>query len=192
MRLEVPKTLLKLMGNIYIHNKPLFFILSPHIHRLKGRMIRQMLSELNVLDIIFTRNEGYVTSRLIPGFWKHVGIYVGGNTVIHSIASGVHAFDILDFLRVDSASVVRVPREYWPDREEHLVERAWQTVQDAVKYDWDFDDGNGKVYCSEFVAERVFHPVFENDYIEEYGHRVIPPMNIYESEKIVPVIEFIN
>ena len=116
---------------------------------------RQILSVLQPGDIVFRRWSHYLGSILVPGYWSHVGIYVGDNSVIHAAGGGVSNDDILTFMRSDSFCVMRCVTQ-------SLVNPALNychlQLEKQTPYDWDFHPNNDALYCSELVWNAFGQP----------------------------------
>jgi len=127
---------------------PLWFVWGPETFRLKGKHYRAVERIIEPGDMLFRRFEGFVDKWLIPGWWKHAGIYVGNCRVIHAISEGVIAEDLIDFMRTDHLVVLRGD-SHWV---QPAIEKAWAGVG-TKQYDFafDFEDSNF-VSCTEWLA----------------------------------------
>jgi len=180
--------------DVYIYKNPMFFIYKPKMHKVKGNEIRQILDEIRAGDILLRSFDGYLNTFFTPGFWSHAGIYIGNNTVAHSVREGVIKEDILDYCRTDSVALLRL-KDYYHFNEESLLKYVEECVTNEVEYDYEFKDNNGKVYCTEFVNICLGY-IFEIDYepkiIKEFSGEVrfLLPDGIFNSNKVNKLLIF--
>ncbi|MBF5041867.1 hypothetical protein FGE12_05650 [Aggregicoccus sp. 17bor-14] len=128
---------LTVFGDIKVFRWPLFMIYDPGSYRVKGQHMREVMSRVQPGDILVRRYDQYLDGHFIPGYFSHVGMYVGKveprevaalspqfrenfgtgeQTVVHAIAEGVLAEDFLNFCRCDGLVVLRFPE---------LLRRTW-------------------------------------------------------------------
>lgn len=173
----------------YLHKFPFFIIYKPQFHKVKGYMIRDILHKVRTADILIRRHDGYISSIFIPGFWTHVGIYVGQNEVIHIIETGVKKEDILDFCRTDHIALLRVKVNC--DRYE-VIKRAYIYYQQSQKgelaYDFLFKSNNKNLYCTELV-NNCFQGIFDNDF---WQGKYLRPDDIFNSHKVDRIVIYRN
>ena len=109
---------LKVFGDIKIYNSPFFILYDPGSYKVKGKEIRQVIDTIKKGDILVRGYSNYLDGYFIPGFFSHVGqylgethqsqdvmpdiikkiFYVGKQVVIHSMAEGVFMEDVINFL----------------------------------------------------------------------------------------------
>ena len=188
MKIKVPVWLIKFFSKIYLFPTPFFIIYNPHVHKVKGHECRQMCNKIKAGDILLRRFDGYLSSRSVPGFWSHAGLYIGKHRVIHAIGEGVVNEDILDFMRTDHAVILRF-KESNKDRTQQAIQLALNMVKDNIEYDYKFEDDNGMVYCTELINE-VFDNKFRHEFNDIAGNNVINPDDIYTCDLLDNIIEF--
>ena len=108
-------------------------------------------------DIVIRRFEGYIDKWLIPGWWNHGGVYVGGDAkqVVHAVSDGVLIEDVLNFMRTDHMIVLRPPE----DMREEGIKRAMQIV--GSEYDFAFDFGDNKRFSCTEVVDHCYPGIIE-------------------------------
>lgn len=180
----------KLLGGLYFHKKPFWVIFDPELHKVKGLQVREILNSVEPGDILIRRVDGYLGSKLTPGYWSHAGLYIGGNEICHSIASGVVYEDILDFCRTDHICLAKVKASNLQKFE--ATERAREMEHEHLEYDFTFSDNNGKVYCTEFI-NLCYSGLFNSDYsmVVSVKHAFLPD-DLYKSKKLDVVLEYRN
>ena len=185
MKIKIPKILVKLTGNIYLHKYPMFIVYKPDQHRLKGDKIRKILNTIQPGDILLRRFDSYLNTILTPGFWGHAGLYIGNNSIIHSIGKGVIEEDILNFCRTDSLAILNVNIT----QEERDI--AIQDIKKLKgnKYDFNFNPHNKQYYCTELM-DVSFNGIFYKDYKEIMSNYILTPDGIYNSDKTTTELEF--
>lgn len=129
-------TFLKIIGDIKYHPWPLFFIYDPKGYQVKGYEVREVINLVEPGDILLRGYDKYLSSLFIPGYFSHVGLYIGNVTnddlegvnqsfpeaqmkqfgtgtqmIVHAMAQGVHMEDLIDFCRCDRLVVLRFPKE---------------------------------------------------------------------------------
>jgi len=188
MKIKVPSWMIKFFSKIYFFKTPFFLIYNPHVHKVKGHECRQICNKIKVGDILLRRFDGYLSSRSVPGFWSHAGLYIGRHRVVHAIGKGVVNEDILDFMRTDHAVILRF-KDKDDERTLKVIQRALELVEERVGYDYEFEDDNGMLYCTELINE-VHDNIFRHEFKDIAGNNVINPDNIYECDILDNIIEF--
>ena len=148
-------------------------------YNLKGPHVREILDSLEPGDVLLRKYDHYLGSRLISGFWSHAAVYIGDNQVVHMLGDGITQEDILTFTRCDHMAILRC-------RDIPLIsiaiEKANQQMtrnlpkpgERRVAYDYDFESGDDKFYCTEFVSFCYGHPKFE-----KVGKFILPDDFLY-------------
>ena len=72
MKIKIPKILVKLTGNIYLHKYPMFIVYKPDQHRLKGDKIREILNGMD----IYLQAKPIIPLYPNPGFNFDIGLGV--------------------------------------------------------------------------------------------------------------------
>jgi cell wall-associated NlpC family hydrolase len=154
----------KLLDKLQIFPVPLFFVWGSTSYKVKGDHARYVLDTLRAGDVLLRRYDRYVTSRFIPGWWKHAAIYVGDGKVIHALGHGVVEEDILTFLRCDYVAILRAPAGQKRRATQVIPDRARELL--GKEYDFAFDTGDDeRFYCTE-VVRKCYHD-FDNIVFEE-------------------------
>lgn len=186
MRLKLPKALLEFTGNAYLHKYPLWFTYRPQHHKVSGKEVRQILNVLQAGDILLRRFDGYVNTLFTPGFWAHAALASSCNSVIHAVSAGVVEEDILEFSRCDSLAILRVVNDKSPEfdsRAGKAVDIANKFREQNFQYDYAFERGNKKLYCTELV-DSCYEGLFSDEYTLEMGNNLLTPEHIFTSEHV--------
>lgn len=142
---KVLKPVMDWVSEVQVVRYPLWLITGPTHNDVEAKQIRRVLAVARHGDIVFRRQGKAVGTKIIPGYFSHVGVMKNKDTVIHAVGAGVKEEDILDFLRTDACAVLRVPNEA-------LRRKAVKRVQECVgkPYDYIFDsDDKRALYCVE-------------------------------------------
>jgi uncharacterized protein YycO len=148
--------MLKYLSNIFksmqLFPYPFFVVWGSTKYKVKGHHAREILNNLCIGDVLVRKYDHYITPWFIPGTWKHVGIYVGGNKVIHATIEGVIEEDILTYLRCDRIGILRVDRKHRSKVEKEVPEKAKKFL--GLDYDFHFNTHDNKqLYCTELIKE---------------------------------------
>ena len=128
---------LTMFGDIKVFKWPMFVLYQPRGYRVSGEEISDLLEKIQPGDILVRGFFNYVDGYFIPGYFSHVGLYVGEvdpkdkdgvhetgralgrgaparfrpgkRMVIHAIAEGVLLEDVINFCRCDYMAVLRLP-----------------------------------------------------------------------------------
>lgn len=154
---------LKALNNIRFMSTPPFFLIG-HKPYPPGVPISKLFEVYQMLlpgDIVVRKYKGFLNLALIPGFYDHVGLYTGYNTVIDASGTkGVAVNNVFDFLLCDALCIVRVK-----DVHAHTVTAALDTAFDLVdqkiEYDWDYSYTNDSLHCTELV-EACYNGIFDD------------------------------
>jgi len=181
--MRIPHCISKLSGHLYLHKYPGWVIYRPDVHRIKGYHVRQVLGVVAPGDILLRRYDGYLNTICTPGYWGHAGLYVGDNQVVHAVEAGVVIEDILDFCRTDAICVLI------PNCDHKIaVDIALNLAAKKIGYDYDFDYGNEKYYCTELI-DKCCQWIFLEDRIEKLGNLILIPDGIRSSKMATMKLE---
>lgn len=128
---------LTVFGDLKVFRWPFFFLYDPGSYRVKGEDMRQVIEVVKPGDILVRGYLNYLDGYFIPGYFSHVGLYLGEvdpdaladdwsdeyaplekvralcksgkQMVIHSMAEGVFMEDLLNFCRCDYMAILRFP-----------------------------------------------------------------------------------
>ena len=176
--LKIPKWLSKLTSEIYLHKYPFFLLYKPQLHQIKGYQIREILNLIQPGDIFLRSFKGYLNTILVNG-WGHAALYIGENTIIHSIGEGVLKEDLLDFCRIDEIAILRVKCSQ--NQKNMAISRITNFI--GIKYDYDFSNKNSKYYCSEII-DVSYNGLFATDYKKVLDRMIISPDDLFNSKKV--------
>lgn len=128
---------LRMFGNIKYFSWPLFFVYDPKGYQVKGDEVRKIINLIQPGDIVVRGYDKYLSGAFIPGYFSHVGLYVGEvkeddkrffddsagivdqekyfctgeQMVVHAMAQGVFMEDIINFCLCDRMIILRFPEE---------------------------------------------------------------------------------
>ena len=146
----------------------------------KGKLLRQddvtaaVRAELRSGDILLEKTPFRLTDKLIPGYWGHAAVWVGGEEelremeiwddpvvvryqgeirsgrmVVEALRSGVEINPLESFMNIDSLGVMRRPAA---DRQARAQVVLAALRQIGKPYDFNFDvESKERVYCSKLV-----------------------------------------
>ncbi len=187
MGLQLPKWLIKLSGDLYLHDYLCWLIYRPHHYALTGPEVRAVFEAVRPGDILLRRFDGYVNTRFTPGFWGHAALCVNRNDVVHAVGVGVVREDIITFCRTDSVAVLRIS-----DVTQDMIKRAIACAEEHEKqrtaYDYQFKDRNHAVYCTELV-NICYNGLFSDDFEVIAGNCILAPDGIRRSPRVLVALE---
>ncbi len=189
--MSILSTFLNFLADSHLSKYPLFYSYKPNFHKLKGEEVRKVLNTLKPGDIILRRFDGYLNTMLTPGFWGHACIYVGDNKIIHAVGEGVSSEDIITYLRTDHICVMRLKdlTIFNTNIILNAVTKANDLMNKGVEYDYEFENDDDQLYCSEFINE-CYDDIFINDYSLNYGKDVLLPDGIFLSLMMEKVLVY--
>lgn len=135
-------------------------------------------------DVILCRKDYMPSNIIIPGFFKHVGLYAGpGVGVVEARGNGVVATPLKDLiLRYDHVAVVRC--DNINDLEKIKVVNAGVECI-GEDYDFYFCPQNDDYYCAELVWE-CYNRVLDNfDFKRRFvlGVATVIPQDFYDAKR---------
>ena len=138
--LDIVRPVSQCIGQIY----------APFSHKLiTGKDFRHVMKVLKPGDAIVTRTRGEMANLFIPGFYSHLGMYVGKDVIIEAVGRGVVETDIVEFImKKDNFCILR-PLFATKEQSAVAVEEAKKLV--GLPYDYAFHPANNAFYCSELI-----------------------------------------
>ena len=140
--------LIEIISGIEVYKYPLFVVYNPHKFLVNGNDYAKFASELKPGDIVLRMYKHKLTQGIIPGFYSHAGLYIGDNTIIHSIKDGVVKTTVYDFSKCDGLAIIR------PKATDENIAEAIRYANEQVgkAYDYFFDFDNEETYsCTELI-----------------------------------------
>ncbi len=180
---DIVARFLTVFGDIKIFPGPLFFLYDPGSYLVKGEDMREVMKMVQPGDILLRGYTNYLDGRFIPGYFSHVGFYLGPidrktleaewsdeypsldqlkglktgeQMVIHSMAEGVFMEDVLNFCRCDYMAVLRFPEELKGNDAPPLA------VFDVTKYNKAENAIEARLKAGETVKFSEVWPIFRN------------------------------
>jgi len=184
---SIQKHLFRFIGDIKWSGvtRPFWFTINAVGYQLKGEHYRKLIKILQPGDLLARRFEGYVDKWFIPGYWNHMGIYIGDDgdrpeQVIHAVSEGVIQEDVLNFMRTDHMAVLRPDSSYKEMSVDGAVKKAKAIV--GKPYDFGFDFRNtDRFSCTELTAYCYPNIVHGK---KRLGKSVIVADDFFNSEKL--------
>ncbi|MFO0694021.1 MAG: YiiX/YebB-like N1pC/P60 family cysteine hydrolase [Polyangiales bacterium] len=127
----IGERILTVFGDLKVFPHPMFLVYDPKSYAVRAEEIRFLLDCIEPGDILVRGYRNYLDGYFIPGYFTHVGLYVGDideadrdvveneeglgafrpgpQRVVHAMAEGVFMEDLLQFVRCDSLCVLRLP-----------------------------------------------------------------------------------
>jgi len=125
--------LLKIFGDIKVFHFPFFIIYDPGGYLVTGPDTRQAMLIVKPGDLLVRGYMNYLDGYFIPGYFSHVGLYLGNvrpedielvqsargkelfrsgeQIVAHAMAEGVFMEDFINFCRCDYMVILRFPEQ---------------------------------------------------------------------------------
>ncbi len=140
-----------------------------------AKVAQQMKDAFQPLDVVFDKIGAKLTDKVIPGYWGHVGVWLGtedqlralgvwnhpkivphqakiraGKGIVEALRKeGVTMNNVEHFLNIDSTAIMR---RYDQSDEEKRAAILRLVSQIGKKYDFSFDSESGSsIVCSELV-----------------------------------------
>ena len=138
----------KTLSDIQVYKFPLFFIYNPHEYLFNGKDYATLQSIIEPGDIVLRMYKHHLIQGIIPGFYSHASIYIGNNTIIHSVGEGVCSIDLFDYCKCDGIALIR------PNTSKQVKSSAidYCKAQLGKKYDFFFNFCDEETYsCTELV-----------------------------------------
>lgn len=129
--------------------------LQPALHRpIAGAQLDRLRAMLHAGDVLLMRAEGKLTASLLPGFWAHAAIHLGGEEpIIEAVSSGVRIVSLEECLDADHVLVLRP--NLTPGETQAALDEARRHL--GKPYDFDFDFNlSSRLVCTGLVY-RSFH-----------------------------------
>lgn len=162
---------LKVFGDLKIYKFPFFLLYDPGSYLIKGDETREIMNTLKPGDIVVRGYKNYLDGYFIPGFFSHVGLYLGAvpnednirllpstqeqfyaegeQIVVHAMAEGVFMEDLLNFCRCDYLLILRSSL-ITQDNVNEIYNRALLRLGTPYDFRFDFSQYNN-MSCTEFV-----------------------------------------
>jgi uncharacterized protein YycO len=135
-------------------------------------------------DFFVTRTDGFMSTALIPGYWKHAGIYLGDDKIIDATGLGVQVRYLQDLvMNTDNISFLRL-KNMSDDEIDSITKYA--ISQEGKPYNYGMDLSlTTKFYCSELVFDAT-NIGLESCYFQEHKTLGMPsftPNDLYDEVK---------
>lgn len=119
-----------------------------HIDKKTNAML--LKSHLQEFDLVFLKSITHLTEKFIPGYFGHVGVYLGNDQMIEAPRSGVRTSTTEEFSDGEIFLIVR-PVNLSGTQKQKI--RSSLKSQVGKKYDYNFDTQSpDRVVCSELVS----------------------------------------
>ncbi len=140
----------------------------------KKSVIKEVKTSLKAGDILLEKTPFRLTDKLIPGYWGHAAVWIGGEpelrelglwehplvlkyrllinkgqSVVEALRSGVEMNTLDHFMNIDSIGIMRKPTASKEERAKIVLQALRQV---GKPYDFNFDvESKERVYCSKLV-----------------------------------------
>jgi uncharacterized protein YycO len=140
----------------------------------KKSVVSEVKGTLRAGDILLEKTPFRLTDKLIPGYWGHAAVWIGGEAelkelgiwdhplvakhrreisqgqlVVEALRSGVEMNTLDHFMNVDSLGIMRKPAAGREERARIVIQALRQV---GKPYDFNFDvESKERVYCSKLV-----------------------------------------
>ncbi len=187
---NLQKKVFTFLGDIKVFGwkHPMWFGINAHGYKLKGVVYRTLRDLFKPGDIILRRFDGYLSSYMIPGLWKHAGLFIGDDgkkkeQVVHAVSEGVIQEDILNFMRTDHMLILRLTEDEDGSATAKAIQTAKSIVGSPYDFGFDFTDTN-RFSCTELVAYCYPEIVLGK---KRFGKKTIIADDFYHSDKLTTV-----
>jgi len=143
-----------------------FVLFGASSYQIEGKHMRSILNVIRPGDVLLRKYKYYIGSMMIPGYFSHAAIYVGDDSVIHMLGTGIVREDILTFMRCDDITILRADQV----AAVYAKIKAVEFLDKGIPYDYDFVSDDSKFYCTELIDDIYDHPVGR----EKEGKVIIP------------------
>ena len=133
---KIKSGFLKWFSDIQLFKTPLWILFGKSSYNINGIDSRNIINILRPGDLLLRRYDHYIAGLFIPGYFTHLALYVGEDSVIHMLGEGICKEDILTFLRCDN---IQVLRHSDPLKSEEAVKKAFEYLSDKIPYDYSFN-----------------------------------------------------
>ncbi|MFN2515074.1 MAG: YiiX/YebB-like N1pC/P60 family cysteine hydrolase [Pyrinomonadaceae bacterium] len=182
---------LTVFGDFKVFKWPLFFLYDPGSYLVKGEDMREVLRAVKPGDILLRGYTNYLDGYFIPGYFSHVGLFLGKvdkdsldsiwsneytpldhvktfcrsgeQMVIHSMAEGVFMEDLLNFCRCDYMAILRFPEQLKGDN------APPPQVFDADLYNSEENEIEGRLKRGEVVRFEEVFPIMYKLALSQLG-----------------------
>lgn len=136
----------KLLGHIY---------LAPKSRAIRRYDIEAIVEELINGDVVLSYTSGEISNYLIPGEYKHCGIYAGNNKIIEATSKGVVLTEIDDFC--SNKDKIAICRPLFCDERKMLKAVTYARDRRGSPYDYYFEPNEHAFYCAELIAKAYYY-----------------------------------
>jgi uncharacterized protein YycO len=140
---------------------------------------------LKIGDVISTKTNGELSNPFVPGFWGHVGVYVGNGMVVQATTHGVISTHLAWFLKDKDYCAVSRPNFLSEDQCWLVADYCKQQV--GKQYDFSFNTSDiEKFYCSELYYSAIKFVIGESPFKLKkiLGQETVAPSDFYEATKL--------
>ncbi|MFA5327122.1 MAG: YiiX/YebB-like N1pC/P60 family cysteine hydrolase [Prolixibacteraceae bacterium] len=138
---------------------------------------RALKSNLQEFDLVFLKSVTHLTEKFIPGYFGHVGIYLGNDQMIEAPRCGVRICSTEEFSEGEIFLVLR-PLRLTEIKKEYL--RKAIRNQKGKKYDFTFDaQSPDRVVCTELVC--LIYDFIDWQFNRRAGRYTISPDDLIKS-----------
>lgn len=140
---------------------------------------------LKIGDVITTKTNGELSNPFVPGFWGHVGVYVGDGRVVQATTHGVLNTNLAWFMK--DKDYLSVSRPNFLTEDQCWLLADYCKAQVGKEYDFSFNTSDiSKFYCSELYYMAIKFVTGESPFKLKkiLGQETIAPSDFYNATKL--------
>lgn len=152
--LEATRPILRLIGRAHV---------PPHYRSITKFEAGELAKTIRVGDVLLSHRNHEITNPVIPGYWKHAGVYVGDGMVIEAVGAGVSQTPLEEFCTTKDG-IVCLRSKFATEIQCQLAAGFVKSLQ-GLPYDYLVEHDSSRAvnkafYCSE-IPWWSFEQVFE-------------------------------
>lgn len=155
------------------------------------------LNLIKIGDVLCSRHRFAFTNMIIPGFFKHVAMYVGvingKPTVIEAIGTGVRLKTLAEFMLTKDYVIITRGAFVTEQIANKAVEKGSEII--GLPYDYELRSGNKTFYCAE-VPWYCYNEAMMDlglgecpfEMKEHFGQLSVAPDDYIQATKLFPIV----
>lgn len=138
-----------------------------HLHapwtrkKISGVHYLDLMKKIEDGDTLVGRTEGEGANLIIPGYWKHVAMYIGNGLIVEAVGSGVRKSDLITFLL--HRDHVKCLRPKFMTEASCAASALIATSQIGKPYDYELKSDIRAFYCAELCQWAYAQAMRPND-----------------------------
>jgi hypothetical protein len=182
-------------------------ILFPLIHFVGGLKWPRKIRSVNDLhyskalqaaipgDLFLSYQAGNASNLFIPGYFKHVAVYIGGGLVVEAVGTGVEVTTLQAFMTNKDSVAHQRGKFATPEQGKQIAECALDIAKRPLakrRYDYAFEDSDRAFYCAEiyvYCAKKTVGKSFEFANRMVWGVMTSVPDDFYRAKKMFDSVD---